>query len=667
MKIFKFFTSRSLRFKILAGFLLSLLPLLAIMWISYSSARGNALESSQRIMNLITHNGAKEINDFIKTQELKFIEWTQEDLFGMAIEFKTTTEMQSYFNSFLQGQRGFSALVLADKEGKVLQAEVGEHIQGGSSEAFKGKTVKEVALLGNQAFRSAVFVTNDFMKQFGQKSAATYLFSFKTYDSEKNQNGYLLAFLDWSNLQAKVTSANEEMQTNGFDNAQVAILDTASGIMSGHSNEKLIDTSLEMTDGLKSWLKGSKYGEIRQFNLGKEIDFVTFMPVQSVAGLFEGSVAAQGQTNHALTVFVPESDIMAGVRKILLISAGIAGGACILIILVALVIVNQITKPLNRMIEGLKEGAEQVASSSGQVTSASQSLADSSSEQAASLEETSSSLEEMSSMTKQNADNANQADNLMKEANQVVGKANESMTELTASMNEISKASEETSKIIKTIDEIAFQTNLLALNAAVEAARAGEAGAGFAVVADEVRNLAMRAADAASNTAELIEGTVKKTKDGTELVVRTNEAFSEVATSAAKVGELVSEIAAASNEQSRGIEQVNTAVVDMDKITQRNAATSEESASASQEMSAQAEQMKDIVGDLVSLVGGGSAGRTGNDQQAAVLENKRNIQVRRTTSGTEITRDTGLATMKAAEEVSPNQVIPLDKDDFKDF
>jgi methyl-accepting chemotaxis protein len=143
----------------------------------------------------------------------------------------------------------------------------------------------------------------------------------------------------------------------------------------------------------------------------------------------------------------------------------------------------------------------------------------------------------------------------------------------------------------------------------VEAARAGEAGAGFAVVADEVRNLALRAAEAAKNTANLIEGTVKKVKDGSDLTAKTNEAFKQVADSANKVAQLVAEITAASKEQAQGIEQVNKAVTEMDKVVQQNASGAEESASASEELTAQAEQMKGMVGELIALVGGATNGR----------------------------------------------------------
>ena len=291
-------------------------------------------------------------------------------------------------------------------------------------------------------------------------------------------------------------------------------------------------------------------------------------------------------------------------------------GALIIGLGLALVTIRSITRPINVVIRGLAGEADQVASASSQISTTSQSLADGSSEQASSIEETSSSLEEMASMTKRNAENAGQADGLMKEANRVVEKANGAMGKLITSMADISKASEETSKIIKTIDEIAFQTNLLALNAAVEAARAGEAGAGFAVVAGEVRNLAIRAADAARNTASLIEGTVKKVKEGSQLVNGTSESFAEVATSAAKVGELVGEIAAASQEQAQGIEQVNRAVADMDKVVQQVAASAEESASASEEMNGQASRMKSLVQELVVMVGGSSACETSPDSNS---------------------------------------------------
>jgi methyl-accepting chemotaxis protein len=361
------------------------------------------------------------------------------------------------------------------------------------------------------------------------------------------------------------------------------------------------------------------------------------------------------------------------------ICAGLAIGLFLM-----LAIRRGIMRPLRAVIHGLTEGSEQVASASSQISSASQSLAEGASEQAAGLEETSSSIEEMASMTRQNADNATQANTLMAETGRVVNEANHSMAELTGSMKEISTASEETAKIIKTIDEIAFQTNLLALNAAVEAARAGEAGAGFAVVADEVRNLAMRAAEAAKNTANLIEGSVKKIKNGSDLVSKTNEDFAKVATGSKKVGELVGEIAAASQEQAQGIDQINKAVSEMDKVVQRNAASAEESASASGEMNAQAGLLKGFVSDLVALVGESGNGTLANADspacrrqglrlpagQAGSAESKKPDRKARSQKNilarVEKERESKRIPHKG-NEATPEQVIPLEGEGFSEF
>lgn len=351
---------------------------------------------------------------------------------------------------------------------------------------------------------------------------------------------------------------------------------------------------------------------------------------------------------------VDKSDILAPVKALRNMNIWVTGISLIVSVIVVLFIVRSIVTPINNIVRLLNESAEQVTSASGEISSSSQSLAEGASEQAASIEETSSSLEEMSSMTKQNADNANQADNLMKAANQVVSQAESAMTKLNDSMVEIAKASEETSKIIKTIDEIAFQTNLLALNAAVEAARAGEAGAGFAVVADEVRNLAMRAAEAAKNTAALIESTVTKVGGGSELVGTTNDAFAQVADSARQVGELVAEIAVASNEQAKGIEQVNKAVTEMDTVTQQNAANAEESASAAGQMSAQAAQMKVAVGQLIALISG-----SGNKY----VEHAHTT----TASRTPARQPTVRPAAQPKKELRPEQIIPMDDGDFTDF
>jgi methyl-accepting chemotaxis protein len=228
---------------------------------------------------------------------------------------------------------------------------------------------------------------------------------------------------------------------------------------------------------------------------------------------------------------------------------------------------------MNHMVNNLSEIIKKNIQTSRYLTS-------SAFDQQASLEQTSTLLEKMSRSTKKNVESANKADEFMAETTGVVNRANDIMDSLTDSMNEISKASEESYQIIKTIDEIAFQTNLLSLNAAVEAARAGNAGLEFAVVAGEVKKLAMRSAEAARNTATLIEDTVKKINDGEKLVLRANEGFQEVADYAAKVAELVSEISLSSDEQNKKIDQINEAIARMNIVTERNVASAKALASS---------------------------------------------------------------------------------------
>ena len=267
-------------------------------------------------------------------------------------------------------------------------------------------------------------------------------------------------------------------------------------------------------------------------------------------------------------------------------------------------LVSGIVLRLNRYIEELGTGADQVAAASGEISGASQSLAEGASTQAASLEETSSALEQMASMTRQNADNASKGNEAMQRAGQLVAEGSEMVERMTQSMGEITDSSEKISRIIKTIEEIAFQTNLLALNAAVEAARAGEAGKGFAVVADEVRNLAQRSAAAARDTSQLIEGTVSRVQSGSEIANQLSDSYKNIADSAGSVARLIQDVTTATNEQAQGVDQVNTAVAQMDRVTQQNAASAEECASASEQLSAQAISLQDVVGGLVSLVTG---------------------------------------------------------------
>ncbi len=340
--------------------------------------------------------------------------------------------------------------------------------------------------------------------------------------------------------------------------------------------------------------------------------------------------------------------------SILSVLAGIA---------LAIIIASNIMKELNKVINNLGESAGQVTSASAQLSASSQQLAEGSSEQAASIEETSSTLEESSSMVKQNTENTKQASVLAKQTKDSANKGNVEMQEMMHSMDDLKKSSGEIAKIIKVIDEIAFQTNILALNAAVEAARAGEAGQGFAVVAEEVRNLAQRSAQAAKDTAGIIESNISLSEQGSEVSQRVNESLKEINDNAQKVSYLLDEISAASQEQAQGIEQINKAITQMEQVVQENASTAEESASASEELTSQAESMKEIVNSLIILVKGI------NTTQAALSIRKNEPGRIGSANYSQLTTRRAPSNYKKGKNtkiVNPEDVIPLEND-LSDF
>ena len=276
--------------------------------------------------------------------------------------------------------------------------------------------------------------------------------------------------------------------------------------------------------------------------------------------------------------------------------------------------IDKTNNALAAISDSLQHGADHTASSASQLTAASRSLATGCSEQGASVTETSASLEEISAMIRATADNATKAKEFANQARAAAQHGQRTMTEMTVAMNSIETSSLDISKIVKNIDEIAFQTNILALNAAVEAARAGEAGAGFAVVADEVRSLAQRSAAAAKETADKIEAAIASTQRGSKSCANVGESLEQIVGKVTEADVLVAEIASAAKEQAQGIRQVGVAMTQMDKVTQGNASSAEQTSSAAEELNNQARLLQENVERLRALI----ASTSGSDRAAPV-------------------------------------------------
>lgn len=337
---------------------------------------------------------------------------------------------------------------------------------------------------------------------------------------------------------------------------------------------------------------------------GKAAEAVAYFQTQvepASSGFMSAIEAAVAQNKAATTLVTTRiDDSTRSAQNGILAGLGAAVAAAVAMSLIIILAINRV---LTTVATTLDQGAGELAAAAGEVAAASQSLAEGNSEQAASLEETSASLEEMASMTRRNAEDAANAKEL---ANQTRAAAEAGATDMRAmntAMEAIKTSSDNIAKIIKTIDEIAFQTNILALNAAVEAARAGEAGMGFAVVAEEVRNLAQRSAQAARDTAERIEDSIRKSEDGVGISAKVAQALEEMVAKVRAMDQFVAGIAAASSEQSQGISQVNQAIGQMDKVTQSSAASAEETAGASEELNAQAVAVSESVAELMRLTG----------------------------------------------------------------
>jgi methyl-accepting chemotaxis protein len=554
-------------------------------FVSYDRARTMMNDSAIEQMTQMSAIATKNIGFWIETRKIEVANWATEQMLAEALSDtdlgrETRFIADAQFEAFKKNAPYYEVIALADKKGELV-ASTGRQAMVGKVHVAD-YTFFRPAIEGKQTVSDAMISKTSGKPYFAIASPV--------YTLDKNETiGALIGVINVEYLSSQLIAPIKVGKT-GY-----AYILNADGVTIAHPDtSKVMQKNIGAADFGREIIS-RKRGSI-EYSFENEPALAIFEEIKD--------------PNWIVVVAVSTQELFSAAKKMRGWNLMITSIMLILIGITLAVFTNKINSSLSSIIKGLTGAADQVESGADQVASSSHSLAQGSNEQAASLEETSASIEELTAMTKQNAANATQATAMAESAFAAAERGSEAMARMSGSMRNIKTSSDQTAKILRTINEIAFQTNLLALNAAVEAARAGEAGRSFAVVAEEVRNLAKRSADAAQNTAELIEEAQQYADSGVMALEETSAILNNIVDSIQKVRQLSSEVSEASREQAEGISQISHAITQMESVTQGNAAHSEESASASQELSNQAHKLNRMIDDLNRIIYGASAMRT---------------------------------------------------------
>jgi methyl-accepting chemotaxis protein len=606
----------SLRTKIGVVMLPMFLPVLGIIGISYSSGYETSLQASERLSEMMVERSAVDMENHLAVCSNRFLQWTADDVYGMAIEFNTLQELDARLNEMIKGSP-FASILVTTSDGAVVTSAAADGLTAvakgrtlAAARQFDGVERGQVRLLGKRE-----------VAELQLPFDATFAMHMECKDSTGRPNSHFVAVLDWRPIAAIVDSMAQRLAKYGYERGAGLLVQRPGGEVLARSGRTTSDLAL---DGLQGATAGSA--------------LLTTFGGEACRASIENVELDGADVPVAMANVLAESDVFAALHALLLQNLFLAAGALAILLTIGYGVGSWIAKPIHaaaRQLESMSQGqgdltvrlpvtsqdelgglaagfnrfvtgmadlivkirreVEELGRGASQVMVASQQSSKRSITQAESVQQINQSTEEIASSTTANAEEARGASSASASAKGATEEGRRAMANMAKAISEVKDASARASKIIGVIDGIAFQVNLLALNAAVEAARAGDAGRGFAVVAEEVRSLAQRSASAARDSAAMITECDQRAQSGVEIVAEVEGVLARIDEQVQHLDHAVARIAEASRAQAEGLTAVTGNVSEMDKITSQGAAQAEELASAATESAHRVETLKGLV------------------------------------------------------------------------